>query len=170
MDGRKLARREVSRPGHLRISCWHIYPEGTWRAAADKLELLKSNGITSLEMMPISDFPGRFGWGYDGVDCLRRRTSTERRTTCAQFIDRAHALGLGVILDVVYNHFGPDGNYLGVYSDDYMNRERETNGAIRSISMGKIAGQSANSSSPMDATGSRNFISTVFGSMQPKHS
>src|SRR4029077_11267683 len=42
-------------------------PEGTWRAAADKLELLKSDGITSLEMMPISDFPGRFGWGYDGV-------------------------------------------------------------------------------------------------------
>ena len=100
-------------------------PDGTWRAAADKLELLKSNGITSLEMMPISDFPGRFGWGYDGVDLFAPAHLYGTPDDLRAFIDRAHALGLGVILDVVYNHFGPDGNYLGVYSDDYMNRERE---------------------------------------------
>jgi maltooligosyltrehalose trehalohydrolase len=100
-------------------------PEGTWRAAADKLKLLKSDGITSLEMMPISDFPGRFGWGYDGVDLFAPAHLYGTPDDLRAFIDRAHALGLGVILDVVYNHFGPDGNYLGVYSDDYINRQRE---------------------------------------------
>ena len=99
-------------------------PEGTWRAAADKLELLKSDGITSLEMMPISDFPGRFGWGYDGVDMFAPAHLYGTPDDLRALIDRAHALGLGVILDVVYNHFGPDGNYLGVYSDDYINRQR----------------------------------------------
>src|SRR5438094_4432505 len=100
-------------------------PDGTWRAAVEKLDLLKSDGITSLEMMPISDFPGRFGWGYDGVDLFAPAHLYGTPDDLRAFIDRAHGLGLGVILDVVYNHFGPDGNYLGVYSDDYMNRERE---------------------------------------------
>ena len=100
-------------------------PEGTWRAAAEKLELLKSDGITSLEMMPIADFPGRFGWGYDGVDLFAPAHHYGTPEDLRAFIARAHALGLGVILDVVYNHFGPDGNYLGAYSDDYINRQRE---------------------------------------------
>jgi maltooligosyltrehalose trehalohydrolase len=98
-------------------------PEGIWRAAAEKLPLLKEDGITLLEMMPIADFPGQFGWGYDGVDlfapCHLYGTPEDLRA----FIDRAHSLGLGVILDVVYNHFGPDGNYLGAYSDDYVSRD-----------------------------------------------
>jgi maltooligosyltrehalose trehalohydrolase len=100
-------------------------PDGTWRAAAEKLELLKNDGITLLEMMPIADFPGRFGWGYDGVVLFAPSHLYGTPEDLRAFIDRAHALGLGVILDVVYNHFGPDGNYLGVYSGDYMNRERE---------------------------------------------
>ena len=100
-------------------------PDGTWRAAAEKLELLKNDGITLLEMMPIADFPGRFGWGYDGVDLFAPSHLYGTPEDLRAFIDRAHALGLGVILDVVYNHFGPDGNYLGFYSDDYVNRERE---------------------------------------------
>ena len=99
--------------------------DGTWRAAAEKLELLKNDGITLLEMMPIADFPGRFGWGYDGVDLFAPSHLYGTPEDLRAFIDRAHALELGVILDVVYNHFGPDGNYLGVYSDNYMNRERE---------------------------------------------
>jgi maltooligosyltrehalose trehalohydrolase len=98
-------------------------PEGTWRAAAEKLPLLKDDGITLLEMMPIADFPGAFGWGYDGVNlfapCHLYGTPEDLRF----FIDRAHSLGLGVILDVVYNHFGPDGNYLGAFSDDYIDQE-----------------------------------------------
>src|SRR6184192_4797673 len=100
-------------------------PEGTWRAAAEKLELLKSDGITLLEMMPIADFPGRFGWGYDGVDLFAPAHLYGTPDDLRAFIDRAHALGLGVILDVVYNHFGPDGNYLSAFSDDYLIRGNE---------------------------------------------
>ena len=99
-------------------------PEGTWRAAAEKLPLLKNDGITLLEMMPIADFPGAFGWGYDGTNlfapCHLYGTPDDLRF----FIERAHSLGLGVILDVVYNHFGPDGNYIGAFSDDYINHNR----------------------------------------------
>src|SRR5438552_7060031 len=117
----------VKLPGQV-IYEFHVgtfTPDGTWRGAAEKLELLKSDGITLLEMMPIADFPGRFGWGYDGVDLFAPSHLYGTPEDLRAFIDRAHALGLGVILDVVYNHFGPDGNYLRVYSDDYMNRERE---------------------------------------------
>jgi maltooligosyltrehalose trehalohydrolase len=99
-------------------------PEGTWRAAAEKLPLLKDDGITLIEMMPIADFPGKFGWGYDGVNLFAPCRLYGSPDDLRFFIDRAHALGLAVILDVVYNHFGPDGNYLGVFSDDYIHRER----------------------------------------------
>jgi maltooligosyltrehalose trehalohydrolase len=99
-------------------------PEGSWRAAAEKLPLLQEDGITLLEMMPIADFPGGFGWGYDGVNLFAPCHLYGSPDDLRFFIDRAHALGLGVILDVVYNHFGPDGNYLGAFSDDYVNRER----------------------------------------------
>jgi len=98
-------------------------PEGTWTAAARKLDELKDVGITLLEMMPIADFSGRFGWGYDGVDLFAPTRLYGSPDDLRAFIDRAHAVGLGVILDVVFNHFGPDGNYLGVYSDDYMRHD-----------------------------------------------
>jgi maltooligosyltrehalose trehalohydrolase len=94
--------------------------KGTWRAAAGQLAELKRVGITVVEMMPVADFPGKFGWGYDGVDlfapCQLYGTPDDLRA----FVNDAHSLGLAVVLDVVYNHFGPDGNYLGVYSDDYL--------------------------------------------------
>jgi len=95
-------------------------PEGTWRAAADQLEELARIGITVIEVMPIADFPGRFGWGYDGVDFFAPTRLYGNPDDLRFFIDHAHGLNLGVILDVVYNHFGPDGNYLGVYSDAYL--------------------------------------------------
>jgi maltooligosyltrehalose trehalohydrolase len=101
-------------------------PEGTWAAAAEQLAELAQDGITLIEMMPIADFAGEFGWGYDGVDlfapCRLYGTPNDLR----QFIDTAHSLGIGVILDVVYNHFGPDGNYLTVFSDDYFTDRYET--------------------------------------------
>ena len=96
--------------------------EGTWRAAAEQLSELARIGITVIEMMPVAEFPGRFGWGYDGVDLFAPSHLYGIPDDLRAFIDRAHSLGLGVILDVVYNHFGPDGNYLGVYSDDYLLR------------------------------------------------
>src|SRR5918998_1399832 len=94
-------------------------PEGTWAAAATKLPLLKDTGITLLEMMPVNDFPGRFGWGYDGVNLFAPTRLYGRPDEFRRFVDRAHAVGLAVILDVVYNHLGPDGNYLACFSEDY---------------------------------------------------
>jgi len=96
--------------------------EGRWRAAAEQLPELARIGITAIEMMPVAEFPGRFGWGYDGVDLFAPSHLYGTPDDLRAFVDRAHSLGLGVILDVVYNHFGPDGNYLGIYSDDYLVR------------------------------------------------
>ena len=99
--------------------------EGTWRAASQQLEELARIGITVIEMMPVADFPGRFGWGYDGVDLFAPSHLYGTPDDLRAFVDRAHSLGLGVILDVVYNHFGPDGNYLSAFSDDYLIRGNE---------------------------------------------
>jgi len=96
--------------------------QGTWRAAAEQLPDLARIGITVVEMMPVAEFPGRFGWGYDGVNLFAPSHLYGTPNDLRVFIDRSHSLGLGVILDVVYNHFGPDGNYLGVFSDDYLQR------------------------------------------------
>jgi maltooligosyltrehalose trehalohydrolase len=101
-------------------------PEGTWDAAAAKLPGLAELGITCLEVMPVSEFPGRFGWGYDGVDMFAPTRLYGKPDDFRRFIDRAHALGLGVILDVVYNHFGPDGNYLKEFSNDYFSTRHKT--------------------------------------------
>jgi len=99
--------------------------EGTWRAAAEQLPELARIGITVVEMMPVADFPGKFGWGYDGVNLFAPSHLYGTPDDLRAFIDRAHSLGLAVILDVVYNHFGPDGNYLAVFSDDYLVRQKE---------------------------------------------
>jgi len=93
--------------------------EGTWRAAMEQLLELARLGITLLEIMPIADFPGRFGWGYDGVDLFAPTRLYGGPDDFRAFVDQAHALGLGVILDVVYNHIGPDGNFLKQFSPDY---------------------------------------------------
>ena len=93
--------------------------EGTWAAATRELPELAATGINLIEMMPIADFPGEFGWGYDGVDLFAPCRLYGRPDDLRSFVDQAHSLGIGVILDVVYNHFGPDGNYLTVFSDDY---------------------------------------------------
>jgi maltooligosyltrehalose trehalohydrolase len=86
--------------------------EGTWNAAARELPELAEAGITVIEVMPVADFAGQFGWGYDGVNLFAPTRLYGNPDDFRRFIDTAHANGLGVILDVVYNHFGPDGNYL----------------------------------------------------------
>ena len=101
--------------------------EGTWRAAAEQLPELARIGITVVEMMPIADFPGNFGWGYDGVDLFAPFHVYGTPDDLREFVDRAHSLGLAVILDVVYNHFGPDGNYVRVFSDHYFTKRYEQN-------------------------------------------
>ena len=92
---------------------------GTWRSAMEELPELARIGITTIEMMPVAEFPGRFGWGYDGVDLYAPVHIYGDPDDLRAFIDRAHALGLAVILDVVYNHLGPDGNYLADFSPAY---------------------------------------------------
>ncbi len=93
--------------------------EGTYAAAARELPRLKELGITLLEVMPIAEFPGAFGWGYDGVDLYAPAHVYGSPDDLRRFVDEAHAHGLGVILDVVYNHFGPDGCYLRELSSSY---------------------------------------------------
>jgi maltooligosyltrehalose trehalohydrolase len=100
-------------------------PEGTWRAAMDKLPRLAELGITLLEVMPVSEFPGRFGWGYDGVFPYAPTRLYGSPDDCRAFVDRAHQLGLGVLLDVVYNHLGPDGCVFSRYAGEYFTKKYE---------------------------------------------
>jgi maltooligosyltrehalose trehalohydrolase len=94
-------------------------PEGTWAAAMQELPVLVDLGVTVLEVMPVADFPGRFGWGYDGVNPYAPTRLYGTPDDFRRFVDRSHALGLGVILDVVYNHLGPDGNFLKQFAPSY---------------------------------------------------
>jgi maltooligosyltrehalose trehalohydrolase len=93
--------------------------EGTYAAAEAELPELAHAGITVVELMPLADFEGRFGWGYDGVDLFAPTRLYGRPDDLRRFVERAHALGIGVILDVVYNHLGPTGNYLRSFSPAY---------------------------------------------------
>jgi maltooligosyltrehalose trehalohydrolase len=94
-------------------------PEGTWGAAERLLPGLAELGVTTLEVMPVAEFPGSFGWGYDGVALFAPTRLYGGPDDFRRFVDCAHGLGLAVILDVVYNHFGPDGNYLKEFARGY---------------------------------------------------
>jgi maltooligosyltrehalose trehalohydrolase len=101
-------------------------PQGTWQAAAAWLPKLAETGISVLEIMPVGEFAGEFGWGYDGVFPFAPTHLYGEPDDMRFFVDQAHALGLGVILDVIYNHFGPVGNYFAEYSLDYFTDRYET--------------------------------------------
>ncbi|MBX9623379.1 MAG: malto-oligosyltrehalose trehalohydrolase [Gemmataceae bacterium] len=89
--------------------------EGTWAAAARELPELADLGVTVVEVMPVADFPGKFGWGYDGVNLFAPSRLYGTPDDFRAFVDEAHRLGLAVILDVVYNHLGADGNHLPLF-------------------------------------------------------
>lgn len=97
--------------------------DGTWSSAIAELSELAQLGITVLEVMPVADFPGSFGWGYDGVNLFAPTRLYGQPDEFRRFVDEAHRLGMGVILDVVYNHVGPDGNYLTKFSPDYFTKK-----------------------------------------------
>jgi maltooligosyltrehalose trehalohydrolase len=99
---------------------------GTWRAAAEQLHHLAELGITIVEIMPVAEFPGRFNWGYDGVAPFAPARVYGRPDDFRAFVDRAHALGLAVILDVVYNHMGPDGCYMASFAKAYFSERYTT--------------------------------------------
>ena len=105
-------------------------PEGTYTAARAHFAELSELGISVIELMPVAEFPGRFGWGYDGVALLAPYHHYGAPDDLRAFIDDAHAHGLGVILDVVYNHLGPDGNYLKQFSEHYFKGSTEWGEAL----------------------------------------
>lgn len=108
----------------LHVGTWT--PEGRYASAAARLPHLRDLGITAVELMPLADFPGTRNWGYDGVLAYAPDASYGTPDELRRFVDTAHGLGLMVLLDVVYNHFGPDGNYLGTYAPAFFNPQRHT--------------------------------------------
>ena len=101
-------------------------PEGTFAGAERKLNHLTALGITAIELMPLSSFAGRWNWGYDGVLPYAPANCYGRPEELKHFVDTAHAAGLMVFLDVVYNHFGPEGNYLHLYSPQFFSSRHRT--------------------------------------------
>ncbi len=102
-------------------------PEGTFAGAIERLDYLRDLGVTAIELMPVADFVGTRGWGYDGVYLYAPDARYGRPEDLKRLVDEAHARGLMVFLDVVYNHFGPAGNYLHVYArEHFFNWDRET--------------------------------------------
>lgn len=101
-------------------------PEGTFAGAQKKLDHLVELGVTVIELMPIADFPGKRGWGYDGVLLFAPESAYGRPEDLKSFIAAAHRRGLAVVLDVVYNHFGPEGNYLHVYAPQFFTDRHHT--------------------------------------------
>jgi maltooligosyltrehalose trehalohydrolase len=101
-------------------------PEGTFAGAQGRLPELASLGVTAIELMPVADFPGRYNWGYDGVLPFAPDASYGSPDDLKDLVAAAHAFGLMVFLDVVYNHFGPDGNYLHVYAPQFFNPRHQT--------------------------------------------
>ncbi|PWU10276.1 MAG: malto-oligosyltrehalose trehalohydrolase [Verrucomicrobia bacterium] len=100
--------------------------EGTFRSAIERLDHLKRLGITAIEIMPIGDFPGGRNWGYDGVLPYAPARCYGSPDELRDLVDSAHSNGLAVILDVIYNHFGPRGNYLSCFTSHYFNPEHLT--------------------------------------------
>lgn len=101
-------------------------PQGTFRAAMEKLPYLAQLGITLIEVMPVAQFGGNRGWGYDGVLLYAPHAAYGTPDDFKAFIDAAHGYGLSVVLDIVLNHFGPEGNYLPLLSPDFFHQERYT--------------------------------------------
>jgi maltooligosyltrehalose trehalohydrolase len=101
-------------------------PEGTFAALERELPELQRLGVTAIEVMPVAECPGRWNWGYDGVDLFAPSHNYGHPDDLRRLVNTAHRLGLGVILDAVYNHFGPAGNYLRAFSDAYFTDRHQT--------------------------------------------
>ena len=127
MARRRLDRPALARSGGLRTARRHLHARGHASAAAQaRLPELAALGITAVELMPLADFPGRRNWGYDGVLHFAPDASYGTPDDLKAFVDAAHGLGLMVLIDVVYNHFGPEGNYLHAYCPQFFNPAHQT--------------------------------------------
>lgn len=118
----------VSRQGQVvyEMHLGTFTPEGTWGSALEQLRHLAEVGVTVVELLPVADFKGNFGWGYDGIHYFAPTRLYGRPDDARRFVDAAHRLGIGVILDVVYNHFGPGGEYLTEFSKTYCSSRHKT--------------------------------------------
>ena len=133
VDPAKFAWTDTAWPG-IHLHAQVIYelhigtftPEGTWQSAIHQLPELADLGVTCIELMPVCEYQGSFGWGYDGVDLFAPTRNYGSPEDFRSFVDAAHAHKLGVILDVVYNHLGPDGNYLPSFSKHYFTSDHKT--------------------------------------------
>jgi malto-oligosyltrehalose trehalohydrolase len=101
-------------------------PAGTCLSAIERLDHLQSLGVTAIELLPVADFPGRRNWGYDGVLQFAPDTAYGRPEDLKRLVDECHRRGMMVLLDVVYNHFGPEGNYLPLYAPQFFNPAHQT--------------------------------------------
>jgi maltooligosyltrehalose trehalohydrolase len=136
-------------------------PEGTFRAAIDRLDALAETGFTAIEIMPVAQFAGDRGWGYDGVLPFAPHPAYGTPDDLRALVDAAHARGLMVLLDVVYNHFGPEGNYLHAYAGPSSTPPARRPGARASTTRSRPCGAS---SSRTRSTGSRTSGWTASGS------
>ncbi|MBV8652568.1 MAG: malto-oligosyltrehalose trehalohydrolase, partial [Alphaproteobacteria bacterium] len=101
-------------------------PSGDFAGIARRLDHLVRLGVTAIELMPVADFPGRRNWGYDGVLPFAPDGRYGRPEDLKRLVEACHERGLAILLDVVYNHFGPDGNYLHAYAKDFFTRRHAT--------------------------------------------
>jgi malto-oligosyltrehalose trehalohydrolase len=108
----------------LHVGCFT--PEGTFAAAIERLDDLVALGVSAIELMPVADFAGRRGWGYDGVLPFAPEAAYGTPDDLKRLVAAAHARGLMVLLDVVYNHFGPEGNYLHRYAPGFFDASAQT--------------------------------------------
>jgi maltooligosyltrehalose trehalohydrolase len=144
------------RPGWKGQSIYELHvgtftAEGTFRAAAARLEHVARLGVEAIEIMPVADFAGSRNWGYDGVALYAPARCYGAPDDLRHLVDVAHALGLAVVLDVVYNHLGPDGNYLARFAQAYFDPDRHTpwgqgfnltgphSGPVREYFLGNVA-------------------------------
>jgi maltooligosyltrehalose trehalohydrolase len=101
-------------------------PQGSFNGVSEKLKALQDLGITAIELMPVADFPGNRNWGYDGVDLFAPARCYGTPDDLRHLVNEAHSLNIGVFLDVVYNHLGPDGAYLGAFSPYYFSSRHKS--------------------------------------------
>ncbi|MGI4831212.1 MAG: alpha-amylase family glycosyl hydrolase [Janthinobacterium lividum] len=131
----------------------------------DKLDHIVDLGITGIEIMPVAEFPGRWNWGYDGVLLYAPDASYGRPDDLKALVQAAHARGLMVLLDVVYNHFGPDGNFYPSMLPRSSRAGTKRHGEMLSTTTARAVRPCANSSFTMRFTGWKSFIWMVFVSM-----
>ncbi len=143
-------------------------PEGTWRSAAQRLPQLRDVGVTVIEVMPVADFGGSYGWGYDGVNLFAPTRLYGTPDDMRSFVDKAHAHGIAVILDVVYNHLGADGNYLGQFAREYFSTKYTTDWGDALNFDGPNSGPVASTSLQTPPAGFANSTLMDCGSMPPR--